>query len=123
MIKGIQVLGILVSAYLIAQTILQYRKGNNGVKRTAFWLSLWSVMAILFAFPSLTVLILPILTMKDAMLSVVVVGLTVAYVLVYQMYQQTARTERRLTELAQNMAIHDYIKEEPNNPEENDDER
>lgn len=123
MIKGIQVLGILVSAYLIAQTIMQYRKGNNGVKRTVFWLSLWSMMAILFAFPSLTILALPLLAMKDAMLSVVVVGLTVAYVLVYQMYQQTVRTERRLTALAQNIAIHDYIKEKPNNPEENDDEQ
>jgi len=123
MIKGIQALGILVSAYLFAQAIMQYKRKNNGVKRTVFWLSLWSVMAILFAFPSLTVLALPILTMKDAMLSIVVVGLLLAYILVYQMYQQTVRTERRLTALAQNMAIHDYIKEEPNNPEENDDER
>jgi len=123
MIKGIQALGILVSAYLFAQALVQYKRGNNGFKRTVFWLSLWSVMAILFAFPSLTVLALPILTMKDAMLSIVVVGLLLAYILVYQMYQQTVRTERRLTALAQNMAIHDYIKEKPNNPEEKDDER
>jgi len=123
MIKGIQALGLLVSAYLIAQTILQYRRGNNGVKRTVFWLSLWSMMAILFVFPSLTVLALPVLTMKDAMLAIVVVGLLLAYILVYQMYQQTVRTERRLTALAQNVAIHDYIKEQPNNPKEDDDER
>ena len=123
MIKGIQALGLLVSAYLIAQTILQYRRGNNGVKRTVFWLSLWSMMAILFAFPSLTILALPVLTMKDAMLAIVVVGLLLAYILVYQMYQQTVRTERRLTALAQNVAIHDYIKEQPNNPKEDDDER
>jgi len=123
MIKGIQALGLLVSAYLIAQTLVQYRRGNNRVKRTVFWLSLWFVMAILFAFPSLTVLALPILTMKDAMLAIVVVGLLLAYILVYQMYQQTIRTERRLTALAQNVAIHDYIKEQPNNPKEDDDER
>ena len=123
MIKGIQALGLLVSAYLIAQTILQYRSGNNGVKRTVFWLSLWSMMAILFAFPSLTILALPVLTMKDAMLAIVVVGLLLAYILVYQMYQQTVRTERRLTALAQNVALHDYIKEKANNPEETDDER
>lgn len=122
MIKGIQVLGILVSVYLIVQTVVQYRKGNNGVKRTAFWLSLWMLMAILFTFPSLTILALPILTMQDAMLTVLVVGLIVSYVLVYQMYQQAARTERKLTELAQNTAIHDYIKEALNDAEENEDE-
>ena len=123
MIKGIQALGLLVSAYLIAQTLVQYRRGNNGVKRTVFWLSLWFLMAILFAFPSLTILALPILTMKDAMLAIVVVGLLLAYILVYQMYQQTVRTERRLTALAQNVAIHDYIKEKANTPGETDDAR
>ena len=123
MIKGIQALGLLVSAYLIAQTIVQYKRGNNGVKRTVFWLSLWSAMAILFAFPSLTVLALPVLTMKDAMLAIVVVGLLVAYILVYQMYQQTVRTERRLTALAQNVAIHDYTIEKHSDPEGNNDER
>ena len=116
MIKGIQVLGMLVSVYLIIQTVLQYRRGNHGIKRTAFWLNLWALMAILFAFPSLTILALPILTMQDAMLAILVVGLIAAYVLVYQMYQQTEKTERKLAELAQNIAIHNYVNEATNNP-------
>lgn len=116
-------LGILVSVYLMAQTVAQYRRGNYRVKRTALWLSLWTLMAILFVFPSLAVLALPILTMQDAMLSIMVVGLIVAYVLMYQMYQQTARTEQKLTELAQNMAIHNYVKEAIDDPENKDDAR
>lgn len=115
-------LGILVSTYLIAQTVVLYRRGNYGAKRTAFWLSLWSLMAILFAFPSLTIFALPILTMKDAMLSIVVVGLLAAFVLMYHMHQQAVRTERKLTELAQNIAIHDYFKEALNDPDEKNDE-
>lgn len=123
MIKGIQVLGMLASAYLIVQTVVQYKRGNYGVRRTAFWLSLWSLMAILFAFPSLTILVLPIFAMEDAMLMIVVVGLIVAYVLVYQMYQQEVKTERKLTELAQNMAIHNYVKEATNNPKKKENEQ
>jgi len=123
MIRGIQVLGILISVYLIAQTLSQYKKGNYRAKRTALWLSLWTLMAILFAFPSLTTLALPVLMMQDAMLTVMIVGLMIAYVLVYQMYQQAARTERKLTELAQNIAIHNYIKEASDDPEESEDER
>ena len=122
MIKGIQVLGMLVSVYLIIQTVVQYRRGNYGVKRTAFWLSLWMLMGILFAFPSLTILVLPIFTMGDAMLMVVVIGLIIAYVLVYQMYQQAVKTERKLTEIAQNIAIHNYAKQATIDPEENEDE-
>ena len=122
MIKGIQVFGLLVSVYLIAQTLVQYKRGNNRTRRTAFWLSLWTLMAILFAFPSLTMLALPVLTMQDAMLTVLVIGLVMAYVLVYQTYQQATKIERKLTELAQNIAIRDYVKDVTNDPEEKDDE-
>ena len=56
------------------------------------------------------------------MLMVVVVELVIAYVLVYQMYQQAVKTERKLTELAQNMAINNYVKQATTDPEENEDE-
>jgi hypothetical protein len=121
-IRGIQLLGMLVSIYLIIQTLIQFKKGNYGVKRTAFWLSLWTLMAVLFAFPSLTILALPFLAMEDSMLTVLVVGVIVSYVLVYQAYQQAAKTERKLTELAQNMAIRDYVQEAVDDSDEKDDE-
>lgn len=122
MIRGIQVLGMLVSVYLMVQTVFQYKRGNYGVKRAALWSSMWALMALFFAFPSLTILALPVLAMEDAMLTVLVVGLLVSYVLVYQTYQQATKTERKLTELAQNVAIHNYVKETRGNPEEKADE-
>lgn len=120
MIKGIQVLGILVSIYLMAKTVVQYKKRNYSPKRTAFWLSLWVVMAILFAFPSLTLLALPILTTQDAMLTVVVVGLMVTFILIYQTYQQVTSLERKLTELVQNIAIDNHLKKAMSDPEKED---
>lgn len=115
--KGIQVLGILMSAYLMAQTVVQYRRGTYGVKKIIFWLSLWALIATLFAFPSLTLLALPILTTQDAMLTVVVMGLILAFILVYQTYQQVVSLEQKLTELAQNIAIDNYLKKAMSNPE------
>jgi len=123
MIRGIQVLGVLVSAYLIFQTLMQWKKGNYGAKKTALWLSLWAVVAILFAFPSLTTLALPILRMENTVLMVLVVGLIVAYALVYETYQQASRTERKLTELTQNIAIQDYVKRARGNPDDKDEEQ
>lgn len=79
-------------------------------------------MTVLFAFPSLTMLALPVLTMQDAMLAVLVIGLIVAYVLVYHMYQQATKTERKLAELVQNIAIRDYVNDVTNDPREKDDE-
>jgi len=123
MIRGIQVLGVLVIAYLMFQTLLQWRRGNYGVRKTVLWLSLWIVVTILFAFPSVTLLALPILTMQDAMLTVVVMGLIIAYVLVYETYQQATRAERKLAELAQNIAIHNYLEKARGDPDDKDEER
>ena len=123
MIRGIQVLGVLVIAYLMFQTLIQWRRGNYGVRKTVLWLSLWIVVTILFAFPSVTMLVVPILAMEDAMLTVLVVGLVVAYALVYETYQQASRTERKLTELAQNLAIHDYVKKARDGTDDKDEEQ
>lgn len=123
MIRGIQVLGILVSAYLILQTVIQYKRGNYRVRKTAFWLSLWAAVAILFVFPSLTTLASSILTMENTVLMVLVVGLIGVYALVYETYLQATRTERKLTELAQNIAIHDYLGKARGNPDGKDEDR
>jgi len=111
MIKGIQILGMLVGLYLVAQTLLNFRRGNYGVRRTVFWVALWSVMMMLFFNPSLAGLALPILTTQDVIISVLVTAVLMAFVLITQLYQQIADVERRVTELVQNLAIHDYIKD------------
>lgn len=123
MIRGIQVLGILVSAYLIIQTVIQYRRGNSSVKKTALWLSLWTTVAFLFAVPSTTTFALSILSMENTVLAVLVVGLILAYAIVYETYQQATRTERKLTELAQNIAIHNYLEKAGGNSDEEDEEQ
>ena len=109
--RGIQVIGILVGLYLIGQTILNFRRGNYDARRTAFWLVLWTVMVVLFFNPSLMGLALPILTTRDAIMSVLVMGLTGAFVLIAQVYQKMAGLDRKLSRLVQNLAIHDYLKD------------
>lgn len=115
--RGIQVIGIFVIVYLIVQTLMQYKKGNYGIRQTCFWLALWVVIGVLFAFPSLVELTLPIFTMQDMMLTTLVAGLIVLFILVYHAYQQLARIERKFAELVQNLAIYDYVKEANNQGE------
>lgn len=123
MIKGIQVVGVLVGLYLIVQTVLYYRRGNYGVRRAGFLLVLWSLVSVLFVYPPLASLVLPILATQDMVVSVLVVGLVVAFVLISQVYQQAARIERKLTELVQNIAIHDYVREAVNKRENSEEKR
>ena len=111
MIRGIQVIGILVGLYLIAQTILNFRRGNYDARRAAFWLILWTLMVALFFNPSLMALAMPILTTRDTIMSLLVMGLTGTFVLIAQIYQKMAGLDRKLTRLVQNLAIHDYLKD------------
>ena len=110
MVKGIQIIGMVVGLYLIAQTYRNYRNGSNNIRRTIFWLILWSVMTLLFSNPSLSALTLPILSTQDALISVIVLGILVSFILITQMWQHINHIEKQLVELAQNIAVADYIK-------------
>jgi len=110
MVKGIQVIGMVVGLYLIAQTYRNYRKGSNSIQRTIFWLVLWSIMTLLFSNPSLSEFALPILSTQDALVSVIVLGMLLIFILITHIWQHINRMEQQFVELAQNLAINDYIK-------------
>jgi len=118
--KGIQVVGILVSLYLLAQTFLNYRRGNYSSKRALFFFALWGLVAFLFVYPSSVQFVLPILTTQDMIMSVLVVGLVITFVLISELYQQIGRIEKRITELVQNLAIRDYLSEFSDRKDEDD---
>ncbi|MFX0205630.1 MAG: DUF2304 family protein [Candidatus Hodarchaeota archaeon] len=110
MVKGIQVIGMVVGLYLIVQTYRNYRKGSNNIRRTIFWLILWSTMTVLFSNPSLSEFALPILSTQDALVSVIVLGMLLIFILITHIWQHINRMEQQFVELAQNLAINDYIK-------------
>ena len=109
MIRGIQLLGIGVSVFLVVQTIIQYRRGVYSFWRALFWTGLWSLIGFLFAFPSITTLALPILTLQSAMFATQIVAIIVIFLILHHTYQQLAKIERKLTRLVQNLAVNDYL--------------
>ena len=109
MIKGIQLLGIGVSVFLIIQTLIQYRRGVYGFWRTMFWAGLWALIGFLFAFPSITTFALPVLSLQSAMFATQVVAIIVIFLILHHTYQQLAKIEKKLTRLVQNLAINDYL--------------
>ena len=110
MVKGIQIVGMVVGLYLIVQTYRNYRKGLNSIRRTIFWLILWSIMTLLFSNPSLSEFALPILSTQDALVSVIVLGMLLIFVLITHIWQHINKIEQQFVELTQNLAINDYIR-------------
>ena len=114
MIKGIQVLGMLVGIYLLFQTLYNYRTGNYGKFRMFFFIILWSTMIVLFLNPMLFTLALPFLTTQDMLMSVIVIGLLVSFLLISHLSYQISTIEKKLTDLVQNIAITNYFEEMKN---------
>jgi len=111
MIKGIQMLGMLVGFYLILQTLLNFYYKRYRVARTLMMTVVWSVMVVLFFNPSLAELVLPILTTQDVIMSVLVIGLLGSLILIANVWQNVAKMEQKFTELVQNLALNDYVNE------------
>ena len=111
MIKGIQILGMLVGFYLILQTLLNFYYKRYRLARTLVMIVVWSVMVVLFFNPSLVELVLPILTTQDVIMSVLVIGILGSLILVANVWQNVAKMEQKFTELVQNLALNDYINE------------
>lgn len=109
--KGIQIIGIIVGIYLVARTYLNYQNGSNSVKRTLFWLALWSIMIIVFIDPSLSELALPVLSTQDAMISAMILSILTIFVLIVHMWQHISKIEKMIIDLTQNIAITDYVNE------------
>ena len=111
MIKGIQILGMLVGLYLILQTLLNFYYKRYPLARTLVMTDVWSVMVVLFFNPSLAELVLPLLTTQDVIMSVLVIGTLGSLVLIANVWQNVAKMEKKFTELVQNLALNDYINE------------
>jgi len=68
------------------------------------------LVLLLFIYPPLAQFALPVLTTKDVIMTVLVVGLMVTYILMSELYQQMGKMEKRLAEVVQNYSIQDYLK-------------
>ena len=118
MVKGIQILGILTGLYLIASTIYAYRRGESSLRKTIFWGLVWASMTALFYNTKLVSVIMPVLTTQDAIMTVLVLGILTSFLYINQVNRQIAHLDSKFTELAQNLALENYMKQEKTQDEE-----
>lgn len=111
MIKGIQFLGIIVGLYLLLKTVSSFRKGYISTSKTLILVSLWIGMILLFYETTLMRYILPVLATEDAVLSVLVLGVLVNFILFIQLLQESNKLEHKFTRLVQNIAINEYVQD------------
>ena len=110
MVKGIQIIGIIVGVYLIFQTYSNYKKGNLRLRKASVHFVMWVAMIALFSNPSFAQYILPIFTTQDMIMTVQVTSILVLFIMITNIQQQLSENKRVLSHLVQNLALDDYYK-------------
>lgn len=116
MIKGIQVLGIAIGLYLVVTTLLEYRNGRATVKRTIVFTGLWSMMILLFINTRLVYIFMPLLSTESNVLTALVVGVLILFVLYLDIYKQLSSIEKNINLLIQDLALKKYQENNKENP-------
>lgn len=112
MIKGIQILGIMIGLYLLASTLYAHKKGEMGIRRTVFWSLVWTGMTALFYNTQLVSVIMPVLTTQDSIMTALVGGILTAFLYINQVNRQLAQLDKKVTTLTQNLALENYMIQE-----------
>jgi hypothetical protein len=108
LLKGIQIIGVLVGLYLVLTTLLNYKRKNYGIRQTVFFLIIWSGLTILFLNTSIMTLLLPLLSTQDMIMSVLVLGELILFLFLANQNQQISKLEKKITLLVQNGALNNY---------------
>jgi hypothetical protein len=107
MIKGLQIIGMLVGALLLSYTLYNYYKNKYSFKRTFFFSTFLIVMLVLFFNPSLLTIILPYLSTESYVISIIVISIIFIYVSLFYIYNQMQKIEKSISIIVQNMALRD----------------
>ena len=108
MLKGIQIIGILVCVILLTLTILQFQKERRRIGTFSIWIAIWTIGVIIFVFPSIGSFVLEFVTLQSNVVVFTIVGLLGAYILIFKAYRAQLETEKKLTELIQAVALHEH---------------
>ena len=100
----IQSFGIMVAVLMCLYTYLQFRKKKLGFMPTVFWYIFWISLLIVSLLPA-EQWTLPIATGATTYNSVLVFVLIVIFAFIYRLSTQIYRTNKRIEEMVQKLAL------------------
>jgi hypothetical protein len=106
--KGIQLLGITIGLYLVIMTLIEYRSGKATLKRTLIFTGLWSLMILFFINTRLMYIFMPILSTENNVLTALVIGILIVFILYLDLYKKLNEVERSLSILVQRIALEEH---------------
>lgn len=107
MIRGIQIVGLLVALVAIAFVVLAKKKGRMNSRFFLFWMGFWVIFIILDIYPSVVGYVSPILDLESNMFILTAGAVLTLFVLVFILYSYLSDLNQKVTKLVREQAMLD----------------
>ncbi len=107
MIRGIQIVGLLVALVAFASIMIARRKGRINARSSVFWILFWNIFLALDLYPSLVAYFAPVLALESNMYILTAGSILTLFVLVFVLYSYLSDLNRKVVELTRQHAIVD----------------
>lgn len=107
MIRGIQIVGLLVALAAIGSVVLAKKKGRMNSRFFLFWMGFWAIFVIFDIYPSVVGYVSPILDLGSNMFILTAGAVLTLFVLVFILYCFLSDLSQKVTKLVREQAMVD----------------
>ena len=110
--EALQIIGVIISGFLLTKAIRDYKKSKLGKGSFVFWVVIWGFALFSFVVPRIPQAIFGLLERGDVFVIALILATIVLFVLVYIMFGQIFSVNRQLKLLVQKLALDERFKVE-----------
>lgn len=107
MIRGIQIIGLLVALATVISVMIIRRKGRISGRSFVFWVLFWVLFIVLDLYPSVVAYVAPVLALESNMFILTVGSVLTLFVLVFVLYSFLSDLNQKVTKMIREQAILD----------------
>lgn len=104
-IRGIQIVGLLVALAAVTFVVFARKKGRINGRSFLFWVLFWGIFTVLDLYPSVVAFVAPALALESNMYILTAGSVLTLFVLVSVLYSFLADLNQRLAKLVREHAI------------------
>ena len=111
----LQIIGSLISIFLISRAVIDYRKNRIGKNGFLLWVLIWSSALVAFLVPSSAKSVFQLLTSGNTLIVALILATVFLFILVYSLFQQLSSLNTRFKSLIQKLAIDENLDKKDKN--------
>ncbi|QUC64516.1 DUF2304 domain-containing protein [Nitrosopumilus sp. K4] len=110
----LQIIGLLISLFLIGKAITDYKRERIGKGAFLFWITIWGVALLAFIIPKAPQALLSLLEVGDVFIIALIITNVILFILVYVLFTNVYSLNNKIKSLVQKLALKEKISGEDN---------